>query len=112
MRPNIPSIPINLLPRELLSSMPENDLKIEKVIEWYNNEVKSLKIEVKQLKIVKNVISSCFTQIQFDLDDNKLFCEQVRNAINALKDQLRVLKLKHQQLHVNSLNVDQSENNK
>ena len=70
--------------------------------------MKSLKIEVKQLKIVKNVI----TQIQFDLDDNKLFCEQVRNAINALKDQLRVLKLKHQQLHVNSLNVDQSENNK
>ena len=100
---NSQSIPLNLLPSELISSFSGNELKIERIIEWYNNEIRSLKIDSKQLKIMKNVISSCFTNIQFDFDNNKLFCEQARNAINSLKDQLRILTLKQQQMHVSSI---------
>ena len=99
-------IPVKNLPPELMADLS----KIDRIIEWYNNALKSLKNDSKQLKIMKNVISSCFTNIQFNFENNKIFCEQARNAINSLKDKLREMTLKHQQMHISTLDVNESAN--
>lgn len=59
---------------------------------------------------MKNVISSCFTNVQFNIDNNKVFCEQVRNEINSLKDNLREMTLKQQQMHLNTIVISDKEN--
>lgn len=103
-------IPTNLLPPELLSDLSNNEITIERIIEWYNKKINFLRSSSKQLKIMKNVISSCFTNVQFNIDNNKVFCEQVRDEINSLKDNLREMTLKQQQMHLNTIVISDKEN--
>ncbi|OHT02824.1 hypothetical protein TRFO_29885 [Tritrichomonas foetus] len=65
-------IPFDLLPSELITENPDEELTMESIINWYNNRIEYLTKEVNKLDQVKRYVNKKLREASISFDDRDL----------------------------------------